>query len=253
MRPLLAALPALLLVAGCAKGPRNGGVGAFTRIHFEFTMAEAVNPDYIYAVAIRPLYTTSNPTDNLGPVPVVSTGSRNGIVAGRPTRLIEYVPVSPTRYQITKFLNPPSNANDPDPGPPSAADDLFTNGLDPTNGDPRTLGFDITVQDLADSVDQARQIMAIQFNILTRYAPALNAGGLSRPFDALGDQTSPNTTTFNTIRQIIVVTSGLYTNTAAEGGQPGAVTEGGNDVANVDLGRFPPIDIVDYRVQVFPP
>ena len=251
MRPLFAALLVAFALASCAKGPRSGGVGSFTRIRFEVTMAEAIDPNYVYAVAIRPLYTTSDPTDSLGPVPVVTTGSTNGIVAGRPTRLVEYVPASSTRYQVLKFFNPPSDSNDPDPGFPSSTDDLFTNGLDPSTGDPTKLGFDVTLRDLADSDDQAREIVAIQFNILTASKTVLNSGDLSRAFDALGDQRSLGTTTFNAYRKVIVTTSGLYTNIAAEGGQPAAIPEGTSDVANASNGNFPNIDIKTYSVQVF--
>ena len=250
--PLLAV--AALAVTGCAKFPKDQ-MSDFTRLSFSFRLSGNADPKYIYGIAIRPLTTTTGQTDTLGPVPVVVSGSREGLVAGRPTRWIQYSPGQgfAVPYRVQRFVGASSDTSDPDPG--TLVDSSFPiSGSDPTNsGFPGTLSFDITTRDLADSDDAARAIVAFQFNILTMDKTARNSADIgTRAFDALGDQRSQNTTSFNDYRRIVVTTSGKYSNTGQDGGQSSSTQEGERDVFNAPQGTFPALDIVDWSVEVRP-
>ena len=253
-----------LLLTGCAKFPKDEQ-SDFTRLIFTIRFNGPVDTrsiGYVYAVAIRPLTSTVDPQDNLAPAPLVTFGAPNGIVLGRPTRLVRYAPgASLNGFQIYRFDNAPTDASDPSPGNLAfnningvdRTDVLPTNVLDPsqTGSDPTRLGFEISTRDLADSDDAARAIVAFQFNILTMNKAALNSGDVGgRLFDALGDQRSSSTTSFNNARKIIITTSGRYVNTPdGGGGQPAAIPEVAGDVFG---GNLPAIDIVDYSVEVRP-
>lgn len=254
----LAALPlAALVLGGCAKLPKNGAGYGYTLLSFHITMNGAVNPDYIYAVAIRPLTQaqySSAATDNLGPGPVVNVGTKNGIVTGRPTRLILWSPnSSQTGYLNYRFANPPTDASDPDPGTYSSPSEVITGSNPTTSGDPNSLDFEISTQDLVDdgTTTSASQIVAIQFNILTMNQTALNSSTInSRVFDALGDQSNLSSNSFTSPRTVLITTSGRYDNTGRDGGQPSSIAEPADDVYNAPGNRYDPIDIVDWYLDV---
>ena len=252
MRKSLALAALALALAGCAKYPTNQKLD-FTRLSFSFRMSGNVDSKYIYGIAIRPLTTTTGQTDTLGPTPVVVSGSREGLVAGRPTRWIQYSPGQgfAVPYQVFRFTGASNDTSDPDPGT-LVSSSVPISGSDPTNSDfGGTLSFDITTRDLADSDDAARAIVAFQFNILTMDKTARNSADIgTRAFDALGDQRSQNTTSFNDFRRIVVTTSGTYSNTGQDGGQSSSTREGANDVFNAPGGTFPAVDIVDWSVTV---
>lgn len=243
-----------LLLTGCAKFPKDEQ-SDFTRLSFSFRVAGNADPNYIYGIAIRPLTTTSTQQDILGPAPVVVSGSREGLVTGRPTRWIQYSPGQgfTVPYQVFRFTGASTDTTDPDPGT-LVSNSIPITGSDPTvSGFPGTLSFEITTRDLADSDDAARAIVAFQFNILTMNKTARNSADIgTRAFDALGDQRSQNTTSFNDYRRIVVTTSGTYSNTGQDGGQSSSTQEGANDVFNASGGTFPALDIVDWSVTVRP-
>lgn len=249
MRPLLA-LSALFL-AGCAKFPSEGTNTSSTRLAFRFTMADAVNPNYIYLVAIRPQFSTDPVDDNFGPVPVYfvsgDSNPKNGFVEGRPTRYVLYTPgIGATQYQIKGFGTRTPTANDDNPidlanivdkGEPILGIDPSTNGL------PNTLGFDIETRDLVDNAADASKIVAIQFNIITmNKALRTRPDAAGRVLDALGDQS------FSTIRdrgyyRAIVTTSNLYRNATSTNVEREGDTYGGT---------LPAIDITDWSLEVRP-
>ena len=248
--PLALILPALLL-GGCAKFPTTDSTNEFTRLHFDFTMAGAVNPNYVYLIAIRPVFNGDSTAinDGHGPRPVQTYGG-NGFVEGYPTRYVIYKPDEPDKYALYRFLSrkeaPP--INDPD-SPVNLLQAvriqtkyggiLTGTGIDPTtSGDPKTLGFDLTTRELTDNDDDARNLQAIQFNILTMNKVAQSSGESSgRVFDALGNGIAA---IYNpAYRQINTGIS--YRNDAT--------IETENDVLP-EVGPSAPLDIVGWNLSV---
>lgn len=258
MRALLAASLAVFALAGCAKGPKSGGVGQYTRLQFRFRMdgpvvtgdPPAFTSGYIYVVAIRPLMASDPPDDGFGPVPVYSATNgnpKNGFVEGRPIRYVVYNPAAGTLYQIKGFGtrnptpdddNPVDLANIVDKGFPIAT-------VDPTtSGDPNSLGFDIQSRDLVDDVTMAQKVYAIQFNIIATNKALLTSGGASgRVVDSLGDQTQIGITGKGYVRAIIQ-TSTTYL--SSQSSSP--------EVANDTLGgTLPAVDLTSWSLTVATP
>lgn len=251
MRAPFALTLAAFALAGCAKFPDNRAQNNFTRLVFRFTMAAPINPNYFYVIAIRPIKTTSTQTDNNGPIPVVLTGSKNGFVEGWPTRFVRYDESVAELYSVYQF--PPRVPTQEDDNPRNLAAQVpvgpvYANtGVDPRPADVgsaygRTLGFDIDTRYLADTDEEARTIVAIQFNILTMNKTALNSVG-DRIMDALGDTRSPGTVSFNSYQQRSILTSAHYFD------QGSTDDEQANDTYN---GTLPSIDIVDWDLEVRP-
>lgn len=248
--PLALALAAVVL-GGCAKFPENGANNNFTRLSFRFRLNGAVNPNYVYIVAIRAITPDTQDVDTRGPIPVVTTGSKNGFVEGSPTHYVQYDEGVAELYNVFRFLTKaeapdPSDDNPINLGAQAIVGPVYANtGVDPrptvgggTYGD--TLGFDIDTRYLANNDADARAIVAIQFNILTMNRKALAGGDIgSRVFDAFGD--TRTTIDFNSYRRIPVVTSGVYQNSSS------SIPEPSNDTFN---GNLPPVDIVDWSLEV---
>lgn len=252
MRSLLALALASFALAGCAKFPDGGAGNQFTRLVFRFRLGAPPDPAYRYYVAIRAIHTGDTDIDANGPIPVVTTGSKNGFVEGRPTHYVLYNPAGTAEgYEVHRFA---TKTEVPDP----SDDNPINLGIDPITGpvlagynpnlqgnDPNTLGFDITTLDLARNEDaaEARSIIAIQFNILTMNKLALSGIG-DRAIDALGDTTGRNPSSFNSYRRINIVTGGNYQSSTSTD------PEVADDVYNVSNNRFPTIDIVNWTVEV---
>ena len=253
MRAPIALTLAAFALAGCAKFPANASSNNFSRLTFRFTMAGPINPNYLYYVAIRPIFSDSTQTDTNGPIPVVLTGSKNGFVEGWPTRFVQFDPTVAELYTVYKFPKRTLTSGDDNPRNLAAqvpVGQVYANtGVDPRPSDPlgtygRTLGFDIDTQYLADVQDgeDPTKIIAIQFNILTMNKTALNSVG-DRIMDALGDTSSRGTISFNNYEQRSIVTSGHYFN------QGSSTQEQPNDTFN---GNLPAVDIVDWDLEVRP-
>lgn len=250
MRAYAALALAAFALAGCAKFPSNGATG-YTRLVFRYRLGAAPDPDkYRYYVAIRAIRGTD--TDANGPIPVVTTGSKNGFVEGRPTHYVFYNPTGIAEgYEVHRFA---TKAESPDP----SDDNPINLGVAPITGpvllgvlptqqgnDPNVLGFDITTLDLATNKDpeDARKIVAIEFNILTMNKLALSGVG-DRAIDALGDSRGQNTISFNSYVRRFITTGGNYSNSSTTD------REIANDVYNVDRNTFPAIDITDWTLEV---
>lgn len=253
MRLPIAITLAAFALAGCAKFPANGSNGNFTRLVFRFSMAQSINPNYIYVIAIRPIHSGDSGTDTNGPIPVVLTGSKNGFVEGRPTRFIRYEESTAELYNAYEFPARTPTSEDDNPvnlGAQVLLGPVYANtGVDPrpSAGDGssygRELGFDIDTRYLADSDAEAQTIVAIQFNILTMNKTALTSTG-DRVMDALGDTRSAGTISFNSYRQVPIITSGHYTNAGSTD------QEQSDDTFN---GTLPAVDITDWSLDVRTP
>ncbi len=248
----------LSMLAGCAKYPKSGSGYGYTLLSFHYTMGAAVSSDqnYIYSIAIRPLTESqyvSASADSLGPGPAIEVGTKNGVVTGRPTRFIVWSPSSSqSGYLNYRFVNPPTDDTDPDPGTQSNPSEVIS-GSDPTiSGAPDSLGFVIRSEDLVDNSDDASSIVATQFNILATSKAAHNSGDLNgRAIDALGDQRS--TTTITNPRTVLITTSGRYDNSGKDGGQASSIPEPANDVYGAPSNQDPQVDIVDWYLDVKTP
>lgn len=256
MRAALASLAALLALAGCAKFPSDGSTD-FTRLNFRFTVDGRVNPNYQYFVAIRLITADQTDTQTNGPIPVVSTGSKNGFVEGSPTHYVQYDPAgSIEAYTIHRFLPKTEAPDDSDTNPINlGAQEIVgqpLSGTDPNlqGNDPQLFQFELSLQDLCRNAAGAQlvnpsSVVAIQFNILTMNRTALNGGDIgSRVIDALGNQHSG--TTFNNWKQVPLTTSRTYTN----GEQSPIDQETADDTYN---GTLPDIDLTDWSLEVRTP
>jgi hypothetical protein len=256
------ALPALMMIAGCARTPPGvGGVNA-TQLAFKFTMNGPVNPSYIYLVAIRVLTPPFGSASQLSdptqvPVPVYLTGSKNGIVEGQPTHYVLYTAIEPNLYEVYRFL---TQVEAPDPSQSAGMNltwpgvDLgpviVGSGLDPTTGDPNSLGFTIDTSYLdqfsPNTTSTGNGIQTIQFNIITTNEAALNTSTVSQKVtDSCGNLTTP-TTVLATQLTINLATNGTYTD------QTQQLPETANDTYPGGS-NLPPVDMTSWSLTVTPP
>ena len=260
MRALLALPLAALALGGCAKFPKNGVGDQYTRLTFRFTMAGDVvsgtppifTSNYIYVVAIRPLYGSAPIDDGFGPVGVyaATTGNpKNGFVEGRPTRYILYDPTEPTGYRIRKFGTRTPTSDDDNPIDLANITDVgaVVSGSDPqTSGFTRQLGFDLYTSDLVDSAGTAQTITAIQFNIIACNKALLQAADANgRIADALGNINNLGISGKG-YRQVYINTSTSYTN--ANSSDPETTGDLYPPGSNL-----PAVDIVDWTLDVARP
>lgn len=246
----LALLGVPFALAGCAKFPAHAAVQD-TRLHFTITFASPIDARYIYAVAIRRITDHADVSDTFGPIPVINTGSKNGIVEGRPTQLVQYDRASSQFFTVSTFATRTPSESDPNPielaAPVLTSEAILS--VDPQAGvsgslQERQLEFEISTRDLAANADgtsiDPTKITDIQFNILTMNKPALTSVG-DRVMDALGPRPDAGTIGPNTYRTISILTGGHHTNLGS------SVVERADDVFN---GTLPPIDIADWTVDV---
>ena len=251
------ALAAFLLAGvGCAKFPNDGGLGNFTKITFRIKVAGNINTtqddtpftNYVYLVAIRTL--TSEEVPNTGaPVPVIGSNTPNGFVAGSPTHFVQFASDNPQRaYPFTLYkFNPGPTAGEPD-NPVNLAswfDTTSTRGaitnFQRLDSDPRTLQFELYVNQLVDADSAASTIKKLQINLLTMNRLATGGSG-GRLWDALGNATIPSevsTTITVDLRSSTTVDNRFET-------EPSTTSDvsGGND---------PDLDIRDFSVTVQQP
>ena len=90
-----------LVIGGCAKYPSSSTGATSKRVSFTMTISGALNPNYVYIVALNPS-TQLNPTTT-GPIPVVAAPWGNGFVAGGCTYFVEWIPAQSPDYGIFKF------------------------------------------------------------------------------------------------------------------------------------------------------
>jgi hypothetical protein len=270
-RRLFLALPAAaILLADCARTPAGLGGSNATQLRFTYTLNGPVNPNYIYVVAIRvlsPAYgggsslELTDPTQ--GPVPVVTTGSKNGVVGGLPTHYVIYTETTPNLYQVYRF---PTQTEAPDPTDPDTpinltwpgryvGDVIVGSGVDPrptiagaSYGNQLGFTIDTTYLDQFIPVGAApvssNGIVSIQFNILTMNLPATTSGNVSdRVMDAIGNQTNVGNATFSN-PVLVDITGQTVTDSTA------SVMETANDTFPAGS-NLPPVDLISpWQLQI---
>lgn len=252
---------AAMFLGSCAKDLKGGASGEYTQLTFNFTTAQAINPNYIYVVAIRVLtppvgtYSTSLSDPSQGPSPVVTTGSQNGIVGGLPTHVVVYTPgVSPTSYTVYRFplsTEVPLPTGDNSPinlaWPGQAVGDVYPNATDPEiNGNGNQFTFTLDTSYLAQHVSGSPQsISVIQFNIFAMNLAATSSGNLSqRVMDAIGNTSSAGSSTFDNPITVNITTSQLISD------QTSSVPEASGDTYG---GTLPAVDLTSWSLTVQTP
>lgn len=225
-------LASLVLLVGCAKFPEGVAPGGDTRILFSMTVAGEVRSDYVYIVAIR-ASEEINPA-GIGPQPVVTFPSANGFVAGGTTHFVRWDPLESRAYILYRFIDPSTGEN-----PNEGLTRFAQVGIPITQTDVavpggRTLAFELSTQQLSDTVASAEGLEALQVNFLTANRVAAQSG-TGRVFDALGD-----TRSVAGVNQTILVrlnTSNTYSESRSS-------FEPRGDTPDPDL------DVVDWTVEV---
>ncbi len=211
-------------LAGCAKFPGTAAADD-TRVAFRLTVAGRVRSDYVYIVAIR-ASEDPNP-DSPGPTPVVTYPSANGFVAGQATHYVRWDPLQSRAYLLYRFT---------DAGLTSWREvGVPINQVDVVGDGPKTLGFELSTRQLADTVAGAGLLQSLQVNFLTMNKTAQQSGS-GRVIDALGDTRLASDV--NQFVRIPLTTSGLYDNTRFN------LLEPTGDTPDPDL------DISDWSVEV---
>lgn len=183
----------LFFVASCARFPDGGSYARrFPRIKFHIQLRDQVDPKYIYIVAIRTIKEQGFPND-YPPLPIVNrpsdAGAGNGFVDGKPTHFVRYqADLEPYPYRLYKFF-----PDQDDPDAPYTRYDLanqrppIVNFKRPTDPSYKNeLNFDLFLNQLVDSDEDASQIKGLQINILTMTDFGNVGRGDKRGWDALG-------------------------------------------------------------------
>lgn len=219
----LTSIMGFALLSGCAKYP-SSTTATGPRVTLTMTVAGQINPNYVYIFAMQPLNVT-NPTTQ-GPIPVIAQPWGNGFVAGNCKYFVRWDPTTSPRYTIYKFQDTQLTQYFAIGAPVNTVDV-------PTGG--RVLQFEITLNQIADTPDQAAGYQTLQLNYLTmNKVPQGTDSG--KAWDALGDSTIPSG--INQFVNIPLTSSRLYNNASFNNLEPAG------DVADPDL------DIVDWSIQV---
>lgn len=221
---LLAVLLIALLLGSCAKFPAGSGGSGTARLIFEMEMDGAINPNFVYIVAMNPS-TEDNPTTE-GPIPVIAPPWGNGFVEGGVTHFVRWDTSQSPHFLIFKFRD-------------AQLIDFFETGV-PVNFlevEPGTkiIRFEIELTQIAANLAEAQSFRTLQVNFLTMdNVPQGNSG--EKVWDALGDGRLPGT--INEFVNIPLRTSGIYDNRRFQ------------DLEPVGDNPDPALDIKDWSVEV---
>jgi hypothetical protein len=196
LRRFFVLLPFLFL-GGCAKFPTTA-VGDSTRVIFRMQMRGEIRSDYVYIFAIR-TSTDLNPTGD-GPIPVIQFPTNNGFVAGNADYFVRWSSES-RQYTLYKFTDSTLNFNTPIGVP--------INTVDVSPGS-RTLGFELSLEQLVATPGTSNQLQSLQVNLLTMNRILDSSSGSSRIIDALGD--TRRLLELNQPVRIPLATSAIYDN-----------------------------------------
>lgn len=214
-----------LLPAGCAKVPEGGAGPTTKRLIFTMTVERAINPNFVYMVALRPS-TEENPTGQ-GPIPVVAPPWGNGFVAGTVTNFVRWDAAQSPRYIIYAFRD--ENLIDYFPiGVP-------INYLDFQPGTGRSIQFELDLSQIVPATE-VENYRTIQVNFLTMNRVPQGNDQTPKAWDALGN--GRNVAEINQWITIPLRTSGIYNNARFNDLEPP------NDADDPDL------EITDFSVEV---
>jgi len=221
---LLAVLLLALLLGACARFPSTGGGSGTARLIFEMELDGAINPNFVYIVAMNPS-TEDNPTTQ-GPIPVIAPPWGNGFVEGGVTHFVRWDTTQSPHYLVFQFRD-------------AQHIEFFERGV-PVNYlevEPggKILRFEIELIQIAADLAEAQSFRTLQVNFLTMdNVPQGNSGDKS--WDALGDGRLPGT--INEFVNIPLRTSGVYDNRRFQ------------DLEPVGDNPDPALDIKDWSVEV---
>ena len=222
-------LPLILLalvftILGCAKFPANFQPDA-TRVVFRMTVRGQIRNDYVYVFPIR-TSVDPNPTGD-GPIPVLQFPSANGFVAGTVQYFVLWTPDT-QQYTLYKFTDSTLTFYNAVGTP--------LNPVDVTPGS-RTLGFELSLDQLVDTPGTSNTLQVLQVNFLTMNKRLDQSNGSSRIIDCLGNTNL--LTDFNEPVKIPLATTGTYDNARFNFLEP----------LDPDC-PDPDLDISDWSVQV---
>jgi hypothetical protein len=213
-----------LSLFGCAKFP-TGTVTDATRVIFRMQVRGEIRTDYVYIIAIR-RSTDLNPTGD-GPIPVIQFPTNNGFVAGNANYFVRWAPET-RQYTLFRFTDSTLNFNTPVGVP--------INTIDVTPGS-KTLGFELSLEQLVDTPNTSNQLQSLQVNFLTMNRILDGSSGSSRIIDALGD--TRQILELNQPVRIPLATSNLYDNARFGNLEP----------LDADC-PDPDLDIADWSIEV---
>ena len=253
-RTLLAALPALLLLPGCAKSPDSGITSPVSgpQLIVTLTVLGNINPNYYYFVLFN-INNTPNQNNSsvTGPVPVVAAPYGNGFAAGAITNYVEYNGGVPggTGFGFYNFSDP----NLLQPNYLGTGRYLVT-----SQAAGNTLSFQLPLIYLATSAISVDQIQSLQVNFITTNYVPLVGQNITQPkyFDSLGstDQTG-------TFGNIIVRSAGgpvqqvLFQQNGSGIGTTGVLQNIGSSFVPVTAQDFPGVNdltITNFSIRLNP-
>jgi hypothetical protein len=253
-RTLLAALPALLLTAGCAKSPSSGITSPTSgpQLFVTLSVLGNINPNYYYFVLFNVNNTPNqNNSSVTGPVPVVAPPYGNGFAAGAITNFVEYNSGVPGGTDIGFY-----NFSDPNLLQPNY---LGTGRyLVTAQAVGNTLSFQLPLIYLATAAITVDLIQSLQVNFLTTNTVPLIGQNLTQPkyFDSLG--TADQTGTYGNI----IVRSGggpvqqvLFQENSSGVGTTGVLQNIGSSFVPVTAQDFPNVNdltISNFSIRLNP-
>src|SRR5687768_7325443 len=172
---LLAVLFIALLLGSCARFPAGTGGTGTARLIFEMEMDGAINPNFVYIVAMNPS-TEDNPTTE-GPIPVIAPPWGNGFVEGGVTHFVRWDTSQSPHFLIFRFRD-------------AQLIEFFETGV-PVNflevepGE-RIIRFEIELTQIATDLAEAQTFRTLQVNFLTMDNVPQGTSG-DKVWDALGD------------------------------------------------------------------
>ncbi len=214
-----------LATTTCAKFPANGAANGTKRVIFTMTLAQPINPNYVYMIAMH-ASTDANPTTQ-GPIPVISQPWGNGFVAGTVDLFVRWDPLTSPNYLIYRF----KDAN---------LTQYFQVGTPinstPVNSGDNRIQFELDINQIASSTAVAPTLQSLQVNFLTmdRVPQGSDSGG--KTYDALGNTQLPSQ--INDFVVIPLNRSAVYNNSTFANLEPSGDTP------------IPALDITDWSVEV---
>jgi hypothetical protein len=212
-------------MSGCAKFPANGAGSSTKRVIFTMTMAQPINTNYVYLVAIH-ASTDVNPTTQ-GPIPIISQPWGNGFVAGTVDLFVRWDPLTSPNYQIYRFQDTNLTQYIPVGAPISST---------PVNSGSNTISFQLDINQIASSVAQAPLLQSLQVNFLTMDRVPQGSDPGSKTYDALGK--TDDLTQINDFVVIPLNRAAIYNNSNFNNLEPASDTPD------------PALDITNWQVEV---
>jgi hypothetical protein len=220
----------VLLTVSCARLPDGGFGAASTRLIFRVRMKGAINPNFVYMVALRPSNEVNPP--ELGPIPVIAPPWGNGFVAGEVTHFVQWSDFLSPKYQIFEFREGTDLIEFRPIGVPVLFSDVGAGATE--------IEFELNLDQLADPPADAVNFRSLQINFLTMDRIPQGSVG-TKNWDALGDGRLPQE--INSPITVPLRISGIYNNQTLQF----IDLEPEGDVIQAN---DPALDIIEWEVEV---